>query len=96
MNKFELMPTDWYKRRPPVTNPVEVVNVTVNGFEKCDNKYCAMIVDLSNNTTVKLDARISVSEVYTLVSGKLTVEQSRWTVHGINNEGLSVLVKLSE
>jgi len=83
--KFEVMPIDWYKRRDPDKNKPEIKNVEVIGFEKKDGGHCEMVVEYTDGDTLNLNAYISVND-----------GNQRWTVNGMNQHGVSVLVRLVE
>ena len=82
-HEFELMPLSWCKRRPHTKDEQVVESFIVNGFEKIDNHYCTMSVLLTNGDQLELRSRINVND-----------QNGRWTVHGSNPHGLSILVKL--
>ena len=91
--KFEIMPQSWFKRRTPREIPPTLLNVEISGFEKTDNMYCEMYAEFDNGEKYHLKGRISSNVLYTV--GKPPVIK-HWTVQGINNTGVSVLVKLIE
>lgn len=80
--KFELMPQDWYKRREKFLGEPAITNIEVIDFNKVENSRCKMIVSYDDNTKIELGAWIQ----YT----------NKWTVHGINEKGVSVLARLVE
>jgi hypothetical protein len=82
---FKVMPQSWYKRRKPTSPELTINSVNVSGFQKVDNAYCKLVVTMSDSVSYELDARINVNDI-----------SQRWTVHGTNPHGLSVLLELVE
>ena len=78
------MPQDWYKRR---NKPVEdmILGFEVIGFKKVEDTYCKMKVTFEDLGEVELDAFIQYYPKY-----------NKWTVHGMNEKGISVLARLVE
>jgi hypothetical protein len=82
--KFELMPQDWYKRREK-TPEASVIKIDVIGFRKIENSNCIMHVKYDNDEHVTLGAIVQHNP-----------GANRWTVHGLNEQGISVLARLVE
>lgn len=83
--KFELMPQDWYKRRSKVKEDSYITQVSVRGFKKIENSNCLMQVTYEDGTQIELGSIIQHNEL-----------ADRWTVHGLNEHGVSVLARLVE
>lgn len=90
--KFILMPQSWFKRRTPQNIQHTIVDYTVHDFVFKDNAYCTIDVLFSDGNQYTLDARISESIIYTIGHGK--EGSGHWTVHGLNQHGISVLLKV--
>lgn len=82
---FELMPMDWYKRRDPDKDKKEIKKVHVENFQKIDGFKCEMFVEMECGIVLQLNAYAQVNDI----TGK-------WTVHGMNETGISVLARLIE
>lgn len=82
---FEIMQTDWYKRREPTVEKDKIKNVEVIGFQKIDNSICVMKVEYESGEILELSGYTNVNE-----------GNNRWTVNGLNPHGVSVLVRLVE
>ena len=91
--KFEVMPQSWYKRRELTDVPQSVTHVEVKEFKKIDNHKCIVAVSFDDVDEVMLTGWVSRSCSYHTDG---TVSNERWTVQGINEQGVSVLVKLVE
>jgi len=85
--KFKMRNTDWTKRRRPDDDHPTVVDFKVTGFEKVNNGRCEMFVMYNNGEHYDLTARININELAT---------PNRWTVHGMDALGHSLLVELVE
>ena len=83
---FKIREMDWFKRRNPVAQP-KAVEVEVIGFEKIDNHKCQVVAKYDNGELLTLSGRINVNILAT---------PNRWTVHGIDSLGHSVMVDLIE
>lgn len=83
--KFELMPQDWYKRRDKVKEDSYITQLSVRGFRKIENSNCLMQVTYEDGTQIELGSIVQHN-----------VGADRWTVHGLNEHGVSVLARLVE
>ena len=82
MDKFEIMPLSWSKRREH-TEPEGVKSFSVEGFCKKDNAHCVMSVEMLDGSCYTLRGRINVND-----------QNGRWTVHGMNPHGFVILLRL--
>ena len=76
----------WYKRRTPTKEltPIEVIEIT--DLQLIHNHPTVMFVKCDDGETYELSARVQQN----------AIKKERWTVHGLNPHGLSVLVDLKE
>lgn len=81
---FKLMHQDWFKRRIPMSDTETITNIEVRLFERRDNSYCTLIVEYDNTARHVMEARVNVND-----------QNGRWTVHGINPHGVSILLEVS-
>lgn len=88
---FEIMQQSWYKRRRPDTNPPNVISFEVSNFKLINNHYCDVWVKFDDGTVHNLTARVSLNCTYH-VNG--TQSNERWTVHGLGENGISILLKV--
>ncbi len=75
----------WYKRRTPTKEilPIEVIEIT--DLQLIDNHKTDMMVKCDDDNTYNLSARVQQNTI-----------NKKWTVHGLNPHGLSVLVDIEE
>ena len=85
------MPQSWYMRRILTDVPPSVTSAEVKGYKQVDNHKCIIEAVFSNGTEYKLNARVSCSCTYSTTGERFN---ERWTVHGINAHGISVLMKV--
>lgn len=78
--KFAIRHMDWFKRRTPVKT-IQPVSVTIPELKLKDNHYCDMDVLYDDGNTHRLNGRVMQNDI-----------TKKWTVHGLNPHGLSVLV----
>lgn len=91
--EFVIQPQSWFKRRTPTEVIPEITDFAVTDFEKIENSYCNIYVELDYDETFNLKGRVS-RNVTNIVGGGVIV--NNWTVQGINASGLSVVFKLVE
>lgn len=82
--KFNIRHMDWFKRRSPVKQ-IQPVKVDITGLQLVDNHYCDMDVLYDDGNTYRLNGRVMQNDI-----------TKKWTVHGLNPHGLSVLVDIVE
>ena len=72
----------WYKRRTPTKELLPVRVDHVHDFQLIHNHACEMGVLCDDGNLYILSARVQQNQM----------KKERWTVHGLNPHGLSVLV----
>jgi len=85
--KFVAREMDWFKRRTPKSKPPKIVNWTLVGFEKIHNHECEMWVKFSDGKEYDLSARVHQN---------VLAKPERWSVQGLNAQGISVVLDLIE
>lgn len=95
MEKFEILPQSWYKRRKPTDTPPQITAFEVIDFVKQDNHRCQISVSYDNGETLLLAARVYVNRTHEIQSdGTLISKDNSWGVQGTNEHGTSVVLRL--
>ena len=95
METFTLQEQSWYKRKNGrKIEKKEIQNIAVQGFEKLENHQCTITADIDGQP-IELSAKVFASETYRYgEDGKLEKVHHGWKVHGIDEVGNSIILKL--
>lgn len=92
--EFEHMPMEWAKRRIERNKEPDINNIELLNFELKENHKCLIVLEYKNQEKIKLDAKVSMCCTYVKKDGKLTKNNIRWTVQGIDYKGNNVQLRI--
>ena len=84
--KYNIREMSWYKRRTPTKELLPERVVHIHDLQLIHNHACEMEVLCDDGNLYILSARVQQNQM----------KKEKWTVHGLNPYGLSVLVDLEE
>jgi hypothetical protein len=83
--KLKVREMSWFKRRIPKSKPPKVIKFHVEGFERIPNHACTMFVEYDDGNKYELSARVHLNSL---------AKPERWSVQGLNAQGISVLIDI--